>query len=33
MRKRPWPEDFIALLEPYRMTVDEARRARVSFDA
>lgn len=27
-KSAPWPADFIARLEPYRMSVDEARAAR-----
>jgi YbgC/YbaW family acyl-CoA thioester hydrolase len=25
--KRPWPEDFLRLLEPYRLTTEDARAA------
>lgn len=28
MKSRPWPEDFLAIIAPYRVTVDEARRGR-----
>jgi YbgC/YbaW family acyl-CoA thioester hydrolase len=30
MAKRPWPNELLELLEPYRMTVEEARRDRIS---
>jgi acyl-CoA thioester hydrolase len=28
MKSRPWPEDFLAIIAPHRVTVDEARRGR-----
>lgn len=33
MEKQRWPAEFVELLAPYRMTVEEARRARLSFPA
>jgi YbgC/YbaW family acyl-CoA thioester hydrolase len=30
IRKRPWPEEFLRLLEPFRMSVDDARSQRMT---
>lgn len=32
MHKVPWPPEFLALLSPHMLTVEEARRTRVSLD-
>jgi acyl-CoA thioester hydrolase len=33
IRTMPWPPDFLSALEPFRMSVDEARRARTEVAA
>lgn len=33
MAKRPWPNEFLSIIEPYCMTVEEGRSGRVSFPA